>query len=104
MSTTMNVIDKRHALWGDRTEVLVAAPKRCEQFSVKVTEDACRRFRRLAEAQGVTLGALFEHALDALERECGRGAGVRPAEGMRPTRVACSSGALRKMGRASGRE
>lgn len=51
--------------------------KRCEQFSVKVTEDACRRFRQIAEERGVTLGVLFEHALDALERECPRAAGGR---------------------------
>jgi hypothetical protein len=36
---------------------------------VKVTEAACRRFRRLADEQGVTLGALFEQAVEALERQ-----------------------------------
>lgn len=42
---------------------------RKQQLSVKVTEAACRRFRRLADEQGVTLGALFEQAVDALERQ-----------------------------------
>ena len=48
-----------------------ASQTRRQQLSVKVTEEACRRFRRLADEQGVTLGVLFEQAVDALERERG---------------------------------
>ena len=45
---------------------------RREQLSVKVTEEACERFRRLAGEQGLTLGELFEQALDAWEAEAAR--------------------------------
>ena len=40
---------------------------RREQLSVKVTEEACDRFRRLAGEHRLTLGELFEQALDAWE-------------------------------------
>ena len=65
----MKVIDKKSMFSPDREDGLGAPPSRREQFSVKITEEACRRFRRIAEERGVTLGELFEHALDALERE-----------------------------------
>lgn len=65
----MKVVDEDSALWSDRGRVFATSTARREQFSVKVTEEACRRFRRIAEERGVTLGVLFEHALDALERE-----------------------------------
>jgi len=55
----------------DASRASHASQTRRQQLSVKVTEEACRRFRRLADEQGVTLGALFELALDALERERG---------------------------------
>ena len=45
-----------------------ASQTRRQQLSVKVTDEACRRFRRLADEQGVTLGALFELALEARQR------------------------------------
>jgi len=42
---------------------------RREQLSVKITEEACDRFRRLAGEHRLTLGELFEQALDAWEAE-----------------------------------
>ena len=42
---------------------------RREQLSVKITEEACDRFRRLAAEHRLTLGELFEQALDAWEAE-----------------------------------
>jgi len=47
---------------------------RREQLSVKITEEACDRFRRLAGEHRLTLGELFEQALDAWE------AGLRARE------------------------
>jgi len=44
-----------------------AAPSRTQQLSVKISEAACDRFRRLARAHGLTLGQLFEQALEAWE-------------------------------------
>jgi len=41
---------------------------RREQLSVKITEEACDRFRRLAGEHRLTLGELFEQALDAWRR------------------------------------
>ena len=53
---------------------------RREQLSVKITEEACDRFRRLAAEHQLTLGELFEQALDAWEAEVARlGTGRRPA-------------------------
>lgn len=46
-----------------------ASPPRRQQLSVKITDEACERFRRLARAHGLTLGELFEQALDAWERQ-----------------------------------
>ena len=43
-------------------------PRR-QQLSVKITDEACERFRRLARAHGLTLGDLFEQALDAWETQ-----------------------------------
>jgi hypothetical protein len=43
-------------------------PPRKQQLSVKITEDACTRFRRLAHERGVTLGALFEQAVELLDQ------------------------------------
>ena len=45
---------------------------RREQLSVKITEEACDRFRRLAAEHRLTLGALFEQALDAWEADVAR--------------------------------
>ncbi len=42
---------------------------RREQLSVKITEEACDRFRRLAGEHRLTLGELFEQALDAWEAD-----------------------------------
>jgi predicted transcriptional regulator len=50
------------------------APPRRQQLSVKISDEACERFRRLARAHGLTLGELFEQALDAWETR-------RPATG-----------------------
>jgi len=41
------------------------SPPRRQQLSVKITDETCERFRRLARAHGLTLGDLFEQALDA---------------------------------------
>ena len=70
MKEAANCIDAQrdHAVALDASH---ASHTRRQQLSVKVTEEACRRFRRLADEQGVTLGVLFEQALDALERERG---------------------------------
>jgi hypothetical protein len=43
---------------------------------VKITEEACERFRRLAYEQGVTLGDLFEQAIDAWEKQRGLDPGL----------------------------
>jgi predicted transcriptional regulator len=43
------------------------APPRRQQLSVKISDEACERFRRLARAHGLTLGELFEQALEAWE-------------------------------------
>ena len=52
---------------------------RREQLSVKITEEACDRFRRLAAEHRLTLGELFEQALDAWEAEvASSGAGDAP--------------------------
>jgi len=45
------------------------APPRRQQLSVKISDEACERFRRLARAHGLTLGELFEQALDAWEAQ-----------------------------------
>ena len=73
MKEAASCIDARsdRAVALDASHVSHASQNRRQQLSVKVTEEACRRFRRLAGEQGVTLGALFEQALDALERERG---------------------------------
>jgi len=42
-----------------------SSPPRRQQLSVKITDETCERFRRLARAHGLTLGDLFEQALDA---------------------------------------
>ena len=42
-------------------------PPRRQQLSVKISDEACERFRRLARAHGLTLGELFEQALEAWE-------------------------------------
>jgi hypothetical protein len=47
------------------------SPPRRQQLSVKITDEACERFRRLARAHGLTLGDLFEQALDAWETQRG---------------------------------
>jgi len=44
-------------------------PPRRQQISIKVTEEDCERFRRLARAHGLTLGDLFEQALQAWETQ-----------------------------------
>jgi hypothetical protein len=44
---------------------------RRQQLSVKITDEACARFRSLARAHGLTLGDLFEQALDAWETQRG---------------------------------
>jgi hypothetical protein len=74
MKEAASCIDAR----SDHAAALDASRTRRQQLSVKVTEEACRRFRRLAGEQGVTLGALFELALDALERERGPRGPRRP--------------------------
>ncbi len=48
----------------------VSLPRR-QQLSVKITDEACERFRHLARAHGLTLGDLFEQALDAWEMQRG---------------------------------
>jgi hypothetical protein len=56
------------------------SPPRRQQLSVKITDEACERFRRLARAHGLTLGDLFEQALDAWEtqRVAERDAALQP--------------------------
>ena len=44
-------------------------PPRRQQISIKVTDEDCERFRRLARAHGLTLGDLFEQALQAWETQ-----------------------------------
>lgn len=65
----MKGVDEGSTRWAAQGRALGAVPVKREQFSVKITEEACRRFRRMAEERGVTLGALFEQALEALERQ-----------------------------------
>jgi hypothetical protein len=50
------------------------APSRRQQLSVKISDEACERFRHLARSHGLTLGELFEQALEAWETH-------RPATG-----------------------
>jgi hypothetical protein len=50
------------------------APPRRQQLSVKISDEACERFRRLARVNGLTLGELFEQALETWEAH-------RPATG-----------------------
>jgi hypothetical protein len=50
------------------------APARRQQLSVKISDEACERFRRLARSHGLTLGELFEQSLEAWETQ-------RPATG-----------------------
>jgi hypothetical protein len=65
-----------HETVGRATSRHRAAPHvlrvRREQLSVKITEEACDRFRRLAAEHRLTLGELFEQALDAWEAEVAR--------------------------------
>ena len=46
-----------------------AKPPRRQQISIKITEEACERFRRLARIHGLTLGDLLEQALHAWETQ-----------------------------------
>jgi hypothetical protein len=64
----------------DRTPQGVRARlPRHQQLSVKITDEACERFRRLARAHGLTLGDLFEQALDAWETQRGAERGLDAA-------------------------
>lgn len=60
----MNALNSRKQTPQDKASIL---PRRQQQLSIKITDEACERFRRHARVQGLTLGALFEQALDAWE-------------------------------------
>jgi hypothetical protein len=62
---------KPSAFGNDTQEGGTMSPPRRQQLSVKITDEACERFRRLARAHGLTLGELFEQALEAWDTQRG---------------------------------